>query len=347
MANPGAPAETATEHTPTSGMVPSPPAPRPGTATSHEVATTPGAVAVAPGTGIDGATEHAAAACSNCGAPVSGRFCSNCGQRVEHAVHSIWHFANEAMEDLTHADSRLWSTVGALLFKPGYLTCEFLAGRRVKFLPPLRLYLVLSLLFFVLAALGHGKEITVLMMPEDSKTLRLKPLVLQSDAQRQRADQACSELESEGALGRLMGRGCHNAVKDGGHALSETYKHNVPRAIFLSLPILALALKPLYRRPRRYYVEHLLFLLHDHAFIFFWFGVYNALYLLIPVSSVQEGLFLVFALYVPYYYFRAMRRVYGDGPWLTLSKFTALSLVYLIVAFLVLVATSVYSVLAQ
>ena len=79
-------------------------------------------------------------------------------------MHSLWHFASEAMEDLTHADSRLWSTVGALLFKPGFLTCEFLAGRRVKYLPPLRLYLVLSLLFFVIAALNRGEEVTVLVM---------------------------------------------------------------------------------------------------------------------------------------------------------------------------------------
>jgi Protein of unknown function (DUF3667) len=261
---------------------------------------------------------------------------------VEHSVHSLWHFASEAMEDLTHADSRLWSTVAALLFKPGFLTCEFLAGRRVKYLPPLRLYLVLSLLFFVVTALNRGNEVTVLVIPQEG--VHAVPL----DAERrQRGDQACNELDADGALGRLLGRGCHKAVQDDGHALSETYKHNIPRAIFLSLPVLALALQPLYRRKRRYYVEHLLFLLHDHAFIFLWFTVYSAVCLLIPASAVRESLFFVFALYVPYYYFRAMRRVYGDGPWLTLGKFTALSLAYLIVAVLLLVATGMYSVAAQ
>lgn len=292
--------------------------------------------------------EHSAATCANCGEPVSGHFCSNCGQRVEHSVHSVWHFAGEAFEDLTHADSRLWSTVGALLFKPGFLTCEFLAGRRVKYLPPLRLYLVLSLLFFVVAALNHDNEFHVaFQIPQvSSRSVSAEVLVLQSSdpERRRRADNACSEFETHGALGRAVARGCHKAVKDDGRALAETYKHNIPRAIFLGLPILALALKPLYRR---YYVEHLLFLLHNHAFIFLWLAVYNALILLIPGSLAQKSLFVVFALYVPYYYFRAMRRVYGEGPGYTFGKFTVLSLAYLVVAVLLLLVTGTYSVLAQ
>ena len=93
--------------------------------------------------------------CANCGAVLTGRFCCNCGPRREHEIHSVWHFTQEATEDLTHADSRLWSTMTALMFKPGLLTREFLAGRRVKYLPPLRLYLVLSVVFFLI--LGSGE----------------------------------------------------------------------------------------------------------------------------------------------------------------------------------------------
>ena len=81
-------------------------------------------------TNIEPADAVAAAAstpvlCANCGALLSGHYCARCGQRVEHAVHSLSHFLREVAEDLTHADSRLWRTIGALLFKPGYLTREF------------------------------------------------------------------------------------------------------------------------------------------------------------------------------------------------------------------------------
>jgi len=63
-------------------------------------------------------TEVAAVRCENCGAPVPGKYCGTCGQRLEAPVHSLWHFTRLATEDLTHADSRLWHTLGTLLFRP-------------------------------------------------------------------------------------------------------------------------------------------------------------------------------------------------------------------------------------
>src|SRR5436190_18919279 len=78
--------------------------------------------------------------CANCGAPLAGEYCTECGQRHEPHVHSVTHFAAEALESITHADSRLWRTLWFLLAKPGRLTLEFFAGHRVSYLPPVRLY---------------------------------------------------------------------------------------------------------------------------------------------------------------------------------------------------------------
>jgi len=117
--------------------------------------------------------------CDNCGASVSGRYCGNCGQRLEPPVHSLWHFLTVAMEDVTHADTRLWRTLRALLFKPGYLTHEFLAGRRARYLPPVRLYLVLSVVFFLCASLTHSKPELVQVSTGDDgvpKAARVVPL---------------------------------------------------------------------------------------------------------------------------------------------------------------------------
>ena len=101
--------------------------------------------------------------CANCGAPLAGPYCVTCGQRHEPHVHSVRHFAAEAFESITHADSRLWRTLGYLLVKPGRLTREFFEGRRVRYLPPFRLYLVISLAFFLIAGTPGfvGAEINV------------------------------------------------------------------------------------------------------------------------------------------------------------------------------------------
>src|ERR1700733_2850514 len=108
--------------------------------------------------------------CENCDALVTQKYCGVCGQRREPPVHSLWHFSQVATEDLTHADSRLWRTLGALLFKPGYLTQQFLAGRRARYLPPLRLYLVLSVAFFLFASAMQSKLEVLQISQSDGAT---------------------------------------------------------------------------------------------------------------------------------------------------------------------------------
>jgi hypothetical protein len=93
--------------------------------------------------------------CLNCGAALSGRFCTHCGQPADVHLPSTSELIHEALEGMTHSDSRLWRTLKLLWFKPGKLTQEFVAGRRAAYLPPIRLYLVLSVIFFLVASLSH------------------------------------------------------------------------------------------------------------------------------------------------------------------------------------------------
>ena len=96
--------------------------------------------------------------CANCGAPLDGEYCAACGQRHEPHVHTVAHFAGEAFESISHADSRLWRTLWYLLARPGFLTREFFDGRRVRYLPPFRLYLVISVVFFLVVGLPEGAD---------------------------------------------------------------------------------------------------------------------------------------------------------------------------------------------
>src|SRR5215469_11591095 len=129
-----------------------PAAPAAPTAATAPAAPTAVTAGVAPGTPAAPHPTDSTPTCANCGALAPGKFCGNCGQKLHSPVQSVWRFLGEATEDLTHADSRLWRTLLALLLKPGFLTREFIEGRRVSYLPPIRLYLVLSVLFFLLAA---------------------------------------------------------------------------------------------------------------------------------------------------------------------------------------------------
>jgi len=305
-----------------------------------------------------GTAQHApvtgAQQCDNCGASVAGNYCSHCGQRFEHHVHSVLHFTREVTEDLTHADSRLWSTILALLFKPGFLTREFLNGRRVRYLPPLRLYLVLSLLFFLILGLmgheprvvsitspGNGTSSVVLVAPDEAEGIAAKP----GETPQQREERVCNP-EYDGPARSfvlpLLKQACRKFLADDGRAASEAFVHNLPRAMFVVLPALALVMKVMYRRPRRYYVEHLLFFLHNHAFGFLVFALLMLVTRFVP-SAIATGLTFIVWLYVPYYLFVSLRRVYGQGRWLTFAKLAVLSSAYLMCAIITLVVTGMYS----
>ena len=294
--------------------------------------------------------------CENCGAPVAGRYCGACGQRLEAPVQSLWHFTRLATEDLTHADSRLWHTLRALLFKPGHLTREFLSGRRARYLPPVRLYLVLSVAFFLVAGAVQTKFAVVefddkpvsgkaALVEKLDEAPALKPKA--AETPQQFADRVCGDANYEGpwadTLRPLVQKVCRKSIADNAH-VQQAFMHNMPRAMFIFLPLLAGLMMLMYWRPRHYYVEHLLLFVHNHAVAFLVLGV---VLLLDKVAADIPGLNFAVFLYFTWYMYRSMRVVYGQGRALTLSKLALLGFFYLVFASLMLAATSIYSVLTS
>lgn len=377
---------------------------------STAAAPAPAAAPVATAEPVDapaGATSLATAPpqelCANCGAPVTGRYCGACGQRLEPPLHTLWHFMSVAAEDLTHADSRIWRTLAALLFRPGSLTAEFIRGRRARYLPPVRLYLVLSVVFFLWLDAAHTSPQVLTISTSEVHRTDLSEAVRELDRAASESPEAAASLAAarralaaaqapatspaqapatgaakapekvyspfsparpgetaEQRTGRLcrnmsydgpwqervrplLSRACPRIVADNGRALGEAYLHNVPRAMFLFLPLLAAAMRLMYWRPPHYYVEHLLLLVHNHAFVFLIVLLGWPLSALLPVGG--SWLRTAVVLYIPWYMYRSMRVVYGQGRALTLGKLAGLSFFYLVSGGIMLVLTVVYSVL--
>jgi hypothetical protein len=325
--------------------------------------------------------------CANCHAALTGEYCAACGQRHEPHVHTVAHFAGEAFESISHADSRVWRTLWYLLARPGFLTREFFAGRRVRYLPPFRLYLVISLIFFLLVSLPEGTAIVIDDTPTADRVENMNSAAEALEKQtgpgsdalkvaaakiRQQAEKEKAALDSEDPVVTPDGLSSKNAMtdfcdefknpdrtanenyaklhsvcakitEDGGRELAQTVMHNIPRAMFVFLPLLALAMKPLYWRPKRYYVEHLLFLVHNHAFVFLVLSIL-ALLETIPVVGDHLGLVTFAAwLYMIWYLFRGMRNYYGQGWWLTFAKYLQVGLSYITAAVMVLLLLALYS----
>jgi hypothetical protein len=282
-----------------------------------------------------------AARCLNCGAALTGRYCANCGQTADVHLPSTRELFHEAIEGITHSDSRLWNSLKLLWFKPGKLTQEFVAGRRTAYLPPFRLYLVLSIIFFLAASFNHSK-IDIAVFTKGGKTQVISTSEGSCDATQ-------FELFVGQALGQRLRHGCEAVVRDHGARLVHTAVGAMPKAMFFLVPVIAFLHMLMYRRPRYRYAEHLLFFLHVHAFFF------SAMTLVVlsanaadawpAVEGAEQILSLALLGSLPLYTVVAMKRVFNAGWLRTLLKGFALSIVYAVVLEVTVIGVFTYSVM--
>jgi len=88
--------------------------------------------------------------CLNCGTEVIGRFCHNCGQENLEPKETVWHLVSHFFNDITHFDGKFFSSLKYILFKPGFLSKQYVIGRRASYLHPIRLYLLTASIFFLI-----------------------------------------------------------------------------------------------------------------------------------------------------------------------------------------------------
>lgn len=91
--------------------------------------------------------------CRNCGELLAGPYCSHCGQREGRGDLTFGEVIAELADEFFNWDSRIWRTLVPLVFRPGFLTAEFIAGRRARYVPPFRLYLIISFILFLVISL--------------------------------------------------------------------------------------------------------------------------------------------------------------------------------------------------
>jgi hypothetical protein len=299
----------------------------------------------------------ASAQCKNCGATVTGKYCSACGQCVEYHMHSMWDLLSEAAEVLTHADSRLWRTLGSLVARPGLLTQQFIEGHRARYLSPFRLYFVLSVLFFLVVSIigSPATQSGTATIATPSKTSDLRSgspdnLHRSTDSiKKPTAEQFCetvvghSLIPGANRLRQPFLSACVKSQADNGRELRENFIRNLGRAMFLFLPVLAALMKLMYWRPRRSYVTHLLLLIHNQAFVFLLMAAALAVSHWIHPDTGTALPAVVMMGYLIYYLYQSMRRVYEESWWRTLIKFTALSVGYLACAVCTVLLAGLYS----
>ncbi|QOY96817.1 DUF3667 domain-containing protein [Massilia sp. UMI-21] len=266
--------------------------------------------------------------CKNCDTVTSGNYCHQCGQATHLHVPSAREFLHEFIAHYVALEGKLWRSLKLLLFKPGFLSREYVEGRRVRYIEPLRLYLTFSIIFFALFKMSAVEIVNTGSRAETAPAL--SATATQPSAQtRHSEDYQEFQNNAKRLLGRISPRleqGAERLFAMSQKELQETSKRvffsYTPYAIFLMMPVFALYLKLLYLGSGRRYGEHFLFALHSNGFAFF----------MLSLFMLADGWNLVrFALlaWLVFYLPTAMRRVYGGGRILTALRWIVLLVLHL------------------
>ena len=387
-------------------------------------------------------------ACENCGTTLTGAYCSSCGQHAIDYRRSLIRVLADAADSFLNWDAKFLKSLGVLVITPWRLTNDFNAGRRVRFVHPLRLYLLASIAFFLLAKLlnitpgtpgqlspenraeldrslsqlsgatsmlneeqrlridslhtrlngpeaahdAHEKAVLEnlagklprfarkkALKPEDVTKLEAvlnavppqpplpvsgsepPPLTMDQSAPAAAVSTATPSVnfrpgihfdgKSDSPLGTwLEARAKEKLGADGtkSQLFLETFRSNVPSMMLCCVPLFALILKLLYVRRRRFYVEHLVYALHIHTFIYVAVVVVTLVKLgsekILP-APIQVLLVVALAVTAAAQVFISIRRVYGQGWIMTTLKFLLGGFIYSFVITAGLIATIVVTLL--
>lgn len=233
--------------------------------------------------------------CPNCGATLAGEYCQSCGQkRIHRHDFAIKHFFGHVIHEFTHMDSnKILRSFGTLLFRPGRLTADYLAGRKGSYINPIRIYLTFSAIYFLfawsaLSDIRGGGAARTARFPATISMARKKgvePLAL--------AEKIYQKAEKYAA-----------ALRFGSVLVS---------GLFLTL---------LFYRSGRYYVEHLVFSLHFYSFDFFFKSVFALVFIVggalgrAPPARLLDFFYPIVLVYLAL----ALRRAYQQSWPRTLVK---------------------------
>ncbi len=271
--------------------------------------------------------------CLNCGAPLTGPFCVQCGQRVVPPHPTTKELIGDTYDELVGWDGKLATTIRLLLTRPGELTRAVIEGQRTRYVRPVKLYLSCSVLFFLIQAgapfpdidvnfdIGFGVGISSANQSPGERAFGkavTDGLASLTPAERGDLDREIEELP------RLF-RPMMLAMADDYDGLMRRASDTIPRVLFVLIPALALVLAIFYRG--RHYPEHLYFATHFGAFVFLVLALET-------VAAYTRSLPAIFAaraigaVVILAYGIIAQRRVYG-GSWVaTGAKAFGVAVIY-------------------
>lgn len=306
--------------------------------------------------------------CLNCSNEVAGRYCQHCGQENVEVKESFWHLVIHLIEDITHFDGKIWVTLKYLLFKPAFLTRQYLIGKRATYLHPIRMYVFISAIFllFIFSGSSHTEqEKTLINNPIQSDSLYNNENMFVLDFGKS-SNQYSTKAAYSAAQAKLPKAQQDNWIttkinnknidiqqKYKGNnaeilnAIAEQFQHQFSKILYISLPLFAFFLWLLYYRNKNiYFVDHLIFSIHTYCAFFiilFLSSVADKISVFICNKSIPY-LNLITFLLMCWYLYKSLRNQFLQSRIKTVLKFLLLNFLSLLLMSILLIGFIVFSV---
>jgi hypothetical protein len=289
-------------------------------------------------------------------------YCPNCGQENHDLNVPVKHLVAEFFEGTLHFDTKVWHTLKYLILKPGLLTEKFIVGQRASYVPPFRLYVFVSLVFFFVLALtsenivhfdasekgNTGAQpalpgITLNANLADSvaaiaDSVKLKKLQDMAAGSEELKD---LQVELEGDKRFAMVEEKFSKFASNDEEATQKLLKNISFMMFLLMPFFALLLYLFYWKQGRNYVEHLMFSIHLHTFYFILLILAFLVKAALPALEFEGIVIVLMVLYL----FLALHRVYRQSYPRTLLYLVPIGFTYLLTLALFMFGTFAVSVL--
>jgi len=252
--------------------------------------------------------------CTNCGAEFIGDYCYKCGQKkIELKDKSVKAFVVHFAEEFFTFDSKFFRTVKFLLFKPGYLTHEYISGRFVRYVTPLKLYLFTSIIVFFIILKFEPDTYKEIMEPADSDEF------LQEIITDQRETLGMEEAEF-------------------GEKFNSIINGLFTPGIFIMMLVFSVCLKLMYINKHIFYVEHLVFTLHFFSMVLIFFTLQTI------IREINEGADIIFLFLVPFVYLiLSVKRVYHTKWIYSLISSVIMFFIYVFLLYVWVLGTVFYT----
>lgn len=248
--------------------------------------------------------------CLNCQEVFQGRFCNQCGQKAQHRRLPIKALLHDAMHDVFHFEHKILGTLWMLIRKPGFLTREYIEGRRTQWFPPFRLFLVMSGLFFLITSGFFYENYGLKKTKSDINIEELK--------------KDKTNKKSESTI--RFKKGIKNMAENPEAFYDKAWSHGTKSPFFL-MPVFAGLLYIFDRRKNKLFFDSLILSMHHHAFSFIILAL--ALTITRLSTNIWASSFIASLFLLPIIHLGAsMRRISGQGWAISLFKSSIASLAY-------------------